>query len=167
MSQYFAVLPLLYGEILATISCFIILLIIYKFKYHIFDCRRQLVPMLHGLGYRCWIRVCVWHGYYSIFVSFSIYLKDWSVIPMSEYVSDTGASGKMKSPCNIGWNRTHMLLVDQNIMCWNAPLLTNIRRKSYFYGGDFTVCDKSMFRVEGTEGAKVFAFILIFLEHQW
>ena len=39
--------------------------------------------MLLGLGYGCRIRVCVRHGYGSIFVSFSIYLKDRSVIPMS------------------------------------------------------------------------------------
>ena len=50
----------------------------------------KVTSMLHGLGYRCRIRVCVRHGYCLIFVSFSIYLKDRSVIPMSEYVSDTG-----------------------------------------------------------------------------
>ena len=60
--------------------------------------------MLHGLGYRCRIRVCVRHGYCSIFVSFFIYLKDRSVIPMSEYVLDMGTPGKMKSPCNIDSN---------------------------------------------------------------
>ena len=42
----------------------------------------------------------VGHGYGSIFVSFFIYLKDRSVIQMSEYVSDTDTFGKMKSPCN-------------------------------------------------------------------
>ena len=42
--------------------------------------------MLLGLGYGCRTRVCVRHGYDSIFVSFSIYLKDRSVIPMSECV---------------------------------------------------------------------------------
>ena len=39
--------------------------------------------MLLGLGYGCRTRVCVRHRYGSIFVSFSIYLKDRSVIPMS------------------------------------------------------------------------------------
>ena len=57
--------------------------------------------MLLGLGYGCRIRVCVRHGYCSIFVSFSISLKDRSVIPISEYVSDTGTSRKMKSSSNI------------------------------------------------------------------
>ena len=45
--------------------------------------------MLLGLGYGCQIRVCVRHEYCSIFVSFSINLKDQTVISMSEYVSDT------------------------------------------------------------------------------
>ena len=45
--------------------------------------------MLFGFGYGCRIWVCIWHVYCSIFVSFSISLKDWSVISKFEYVSAT------------------------------------------------------------------------------
>ena len=70
---------------------------------------KYLISMLLGLGYGCQIWICVRQGYCSIFVSFSIYLKDRTIIHMSEYVSDTGTSGKMKSPSNIGYMYVYAL----------------------------------------------------------
>ena len=57
--------------------------------------------MLHGFGYRCQIRIYVRYGYYSIYINFFIYLKDRSIIPIFEYVSDMSSFEKMKSLCNI------------------------------------------------------------------
>ena len=68
--------------------------------------------MLLGLGYGCRIRIYVRHGYCLIFVSFSISLKDRSIIPMSKYVSDTGTSWKMKSPSNIGFDQKQLVMAE-------------------------------------------------------
>ena len=84
--------------------------------------RVVLWTMLHGLGYRCRIRICVRHGYCSIFVSFSIYLKDQSVIPMSEYVSDTGVGHGCRTRVLSGKWRVHVtkpvdwINLDQNVL---------------------------------------------------